>query len=221
MPDQPKPDQPKPDDLLKTLRTSYTQSTLEGVGPDPFLQLEGWLNEAIKADVVEPQAMTVSTVNAGGRPSSRVVLLRGLKGEGLTFYTNYESQKGQELEQNPFACLNFWWGPLERQVRIEGRVSKVSPEESDAYFASRPRESQAASASSPQSQIVESRAELEAHMNALEAQFPQTIPRPEHWGGFRLVPDRFEFWQGRPARLHDRFVYLLEDSGWAIHRIAP
>ncbi len=215
------------DQVLKTLRTSYTHATLESVGPDPFKQLEGWLNDAIAEKVVEPQAMTVSTVNTQGRPSSRVVLLRGLSAEGLTFYTNYGSHKGRELEQNPFACLNFWWGPLERQVRVEGRVSKVSAEESDAYFASRPYESQAASASSPQSQPIGSRAELEAHMHALEAQYPGTIPRPAHWGGFRLVPDRFEFWQGRPARLHDRFVYsfrgeeTLEGDRWSIHRIAP
>ena len=219
-------DAPLSGEVLKTLRTSYTQSTLESVDPDPFRQLEGWLSDAIAEKVIEPQAMTVSTVGADGRPSSRVVLLRGLSAEGLTFYTNYGSHKGRELEANPYACTNFWWGPLERQVRVEGRVFKVSPQESDAYFASRPRDSQAASASSPQSQIIGSRAELEAHMQALEAQFPDAIPRPAHWGGFRLVPDRFEFWQGRPARLHDRFVYLpekgtLEGSRWTIHRIAP
>ncbi len=214
-------------EVLKTLRVSYTHATLEGVDSDPFVQLEGWLNEAIKADVVEPQAMTVSTVSANGRPSSRVVLLRGLSAEGLTFYTNYSSHKGRELEANSYACTNFWWGPLERQVRVEGQVFKVSPEESDAYFASRPYESQAASASSPQSQVITSRAELETHMHLLEAQYPDHIPRPAHWGGFRLVPDRFEFWQGRPARLHDRFIYslggegTLEGAEWTIHRIAP
>jgi len=214
-------DAPLSGEVLKTLRTSYTQSTLESVDPDPFRQLEGWLSDAIAEKVIEPQAMTVSTVGADGRPSSRVVLLRGLSAEGLTFYTNYGSHKGRELEANPYACTNFWWGPLERQVRVEGRVFKVSPQESDAYFASRPRESQAASASSPQSQVIGSRAELEAHMYALEAQYPDQIPRPAHWGGFRLVPDRFEFWQGRPARLHDRFVYSLEGAGWTIGRIAP
>lgn len=210
---------------IRNLRISYTQATLERVDPDPLIQLEGWLNAAIQAELVEPQAMTLGTVGANGRPSSRVVLLRGLetKGgpEGLLFFSNYHSHKGRDLEGNPFACLNFFWGPLERQVRIEGRCEKLSASESDAYFASRPRESQIASASSPQSQIIGSRAVLEEKMQALEAAFPEHIPRPEHWGGYRLIPDLFEFWQGRPARLHDRFQYQLEDGVWQISRLAP
>lgn len=210
---------------VRNLRISYSQATLEQVDPDPLKQLEAWLNAAIQAELVEPQAMTLGTVDAGGRPSSRVVLLRGLGPEGLLFFSNYHSHKGRDLEVNPFACLNFFWGPLERQVRIEGRSEKLSAAESEAYFASRPRESQIASAASPQSQIIGSRAVLEEKIQALETEFPEHIPRPEHWGGYRLVPDLFEFWQGRPARLHDRFQYRLEgvQEGrvWQISRLAP
>ncbi len=214
---------------IRNLRISYTQATLERVDPDPLKQLEAWLNAAIQAELVEPQAMTLGTVDAQGRPSSRVVLLRGLEtkggAEGLLFFSNYHSHKGHDLEGNPFACLNFFWGPLERQVRIEGRTEKLSAAESDAYFASRPRESQIASAASPQSQAIGSRGVLEEKMQALEAEFPDVIPRPEHWGGYRLIPDLFEFWQGRPARLHDRFQYRLEDSQgggvWQVSRLAP
>ena len=203
-------------------RKEYRQGELleTTVRPDPIAQLQAWLLEAEGAGVYEPNAMNVATVGADGRPSSRTVLLRGLDARGLTFFTNYDSRKGQELGANPFACLHFWWGQLERQVRVEGRMSRVSAEESDAYFASRPYESQAASAASPQSQPI-TRAALEALVADLKRQHSDGIPRPAGWGGYRLEPARFEFWQGRPARLHDRLVFTREGEGWSIERIAP
>ncbi|AIE87452.1 pyridoxamine 5'-phosphate oxidase [Fimbriimonas ginsengisoli] len=205
-------------------RYDYVRGVLieSSLNPSPFAELEGWIEIARRVDVVEPTAMCVSTVGADGRPSARFVLLRDLDERGLTFFTNYESRKGRELAQNPFACATFWWGSLERQVRVEGRVEKVSPDESDAYFHSRPRQSQFASAASPQSQVVQSREELESAVANLAARYPEgDMPRPESWGGYRLIPDRFEFWQGRPARLHDRLVYTLGGDQWIIHRLAP
>lgn len=205
-------------------RTDYTAGTLEAhdLDPDPFTQFGRWLEVALSADLIEPNGMTLSTVGQDGRPSSRVVLLRGYSREGLVFYTNYDSRKGRELAHNPFACLGFWWPPLERQIRVEGRVERVSPEQSDAYFASRPYESQLGSAASPQSQEIASRAVLEERIARLRERYPQAVPRPAHWGGFRLVPDRFEFWQGRKSRLHDRFAYIQEpDGSWKLARLAP
>jgi pyridoxamine 5'-phosphate oxidase len=205
-------------------RYDYVRGELvdEALSPSPTEQLGRWLDDAHTAHILEPSAMCLSTVGPDGRPSARFVLLRGLSAQGLTFYTNYGSRKGKELEANPFACATFWWGGLERQVRVEGRVERVPPEQSDAYFHSRPRGSQIASAASPQSQIVASREELEQAVEELAGRFPEgEIPRPEHWGGYLLSPDRFEFWQGRPARLHDRVVYLLESGHWVQHRLAP
>jgi len=190
------------------------------LAPSPFVQLSGWLNAAKEFAIVEPSAMCVATANAEGRPSARYVLLRGLDERGLVFFTNYESRKGQELAENPFACATFWWAALERQVRVEGRVEKTSAEESDHYFKSRAEQSQLASAASPQSQVVSSRAELEEMVASLAAQ-AEDFPRPSHWGGYRIVPDRFEFWQGRPARLHDRLGYRLSGGVWLIERLAP
>jgi pyridoxamine 5'-phosphate oxidase len=201
-------------------RKDYTQGTLEehDVHPNPLEQLQIWLEQAASAKVLEPNAMTISTVR-GGRPSSRVVLLRGLD-SGLVFYTNYLSRKGTDLATDAFAAANFWWGALERQVRIEGTIGKVSSGESDAYFASRPYESQLASAASPQSQHT-TRADLEGLVEDLRAQHPERVPRPEHWGGYRLVPTYFEFWQGRKARLHDRIVYEFRSDQWNLSRLAP
>jgi pyridoxamine 5'-phosphate oxidase len=185
---------------------------------NPLLQLQGWLLQATETGIHEPNAMCISTVRHS-RPSSRMVLLRGID-SGLVFYTNYLSKKGGDIASNAFACANFWWGGLERQIRVEGRLEKVSPAESDAYFASRPFESQLASAASPQSQPIE-RPALEQMVQDLRQQHPDSLPRPAHWGGFRLVPDCFEFWQGRSARLHDRIVYRLEAGVWQRQRLAP
>jgi len=187
----------------------------------PFEQLKRWVQQAKEAQVVEPTAMCLATATPEGRPSARYVLLRGLDERGLVFFSNYESRKGRELATNPFASATFWWGPLERQVRIEGRVERTSSEESDAYFDSRALQSRIASAASPQSQVVEDRDELEAIVEALREREGEDIRRPAHWGGYRIIPDRFEFWQGRPARLHDRLVYRLEQNGWVLERLAP
>jgi pyridoxamine 5'-phosphate oxidase len=201
-------------------RSEYTTGRLdsEDLNPDPLVQLADWLQSAKNADVIEPTAMTLATTNASGHPSARVVLLRGLD-SGLVFYTNYLSRKGSELAENVHAAICFWWGAHERQIRVEGVVEKVSTEESDAYFASRPRQSQAASACSPQSQIISGRKQLVSDMDELLEREP--IERPDHWGGYRLVPMYFEFWQGRKARLHDRFCYVQQGEEWIIHRLAP
>jgi pyridoxamine 5'-phosphate oxidase len=203
-------------------RKDYTLGALElsDLLENPIEELQRWLEVAVKAGVIEPNAMILSSVAENGRPSSRVVLLRGLEEQGLTFYTNYGSRKGLELLENGFACLNFWWGALERQVRVEGAVYQISSSESDAYFASRPYESQLASAASPQSQVV-TREELEESVAKLRLEFPTQVPRPTHWGGFRLEPDAFEFWQGRKARLHDRIRYELAGEAWVKMRLAP
>jgi pyridoxamine 5'-phosphate oxidase len=200
-------------------RSDYRLSELEenDLVADPLDMLRNWLDTARDAKVREWSAMCVSTVSADHRPSSRFVLSRGVD-SGVIFYTNYLSRKGHEIEENPSACANFWWADLERQVRIEGQLEKLSLEESDAYFMSRPPDSRVASAASPQSQIVPSREHLESLASHLD---PETLTRPDHWGGYRLVPDYFEFWQGRKARLHDRFAYVKQPEVWLIHRLAP
>jgi pyridoxamine 5'-phosphate oxidase len=197
-------------------RSDYTKGELmEGdVLRDPFLMFREWLGTARDENVVEPEAFCLSTATADGRPSARMLLLRGVD-HGLLFYTNYLSRKGRELTENPFAAMTFWWGDLERQVRIEGEVHQVTAEESDAYFASRPASSRQASAASPQSQVVSGRDELEERVAA------EGTDRPDHWGGYRLVPTAFEFWQGRPSRLHDRFRFSKVENGWLIERLAP
>jgi pyridoxamine 5'-phosphate oxidase len=201
-------------------RKNYLRGSLEfsDLLENPLEQVGLWLEEAAQAGIQEPNAMCISTVQQS-RPSSRMVLLRGLD-TGLVFYTNYLSKKGTDIASNAYACANFWWGSLERQVRVEGKLEKVKAAESDAYFFSRPYESQLASAASPQSQPT-TRPVLEQMVQDLRQQHPNAVPRPEHWGGFRLVPDRFEFWQGRAARLHDRLVYQLENGVWVCGRLAP
>lgn len=204
-------------------RYEYLKGRLaeEDASPNPLEQFAHWLQAAISAQVIEPTATCLSTVGSNGRPSSRIVLLRGQDERGFTFFTNYQSRKGEEIEAHRYGCMNFWWGALERQIRIEGVVERVLPEDSDAYWQTRPYESQLASAASPQSQVVDSRESLTAHVHHIQQENPDTVARPEHWGGYRLVPDRFEFWQGGPARLHDRLVYRLVGQAWIIERLAP
>lgn len=188
---------------------------------NPLDQFEAWMKEAIAAGVSEPNAVDLSTVNEG-RPSSRIVLLKGVDKRGFVFYTNYDSRKGKEMAESPFVSLNFFWTLQARQVRIEGRIEKVSPEESDAYFASRPRESQIGAWASAQSSVIKNREVIEENITQLEKQYEgKDIPRPAHWGGYIVLPDRIEFWQGRPNRLHDRFLYEDSPTGWMVFRLAP
>jgi pyridoxamine 5'-phosphate oxidase len=208
---------------IADLRKSYERAELDEQAsqPDPLHQFQQWLQEAIDAQVPEPNAMTLATVDAQLRPSTRVVLIKGLDERGIVWYTNYDSRKGQALAGNPFAALQFHWVELERVVRIEGRVVKVSEEESDAYYASRPLDSRIGAWASPQSQVIDSRATLVANAAKYGARFLLKPPRPPHWGGYRLAPDRWEFWQGRKSRLHDRLRYRLEDGAWLRERLAP
>jgi pyridoxamine 5'-phosphate oxidase len=206
------------------LRVEYSSTPLEraDLDPDPVVQLGNWLEQAAAAGVVEPNAFVLATSGPDRQPAARAVLLKDLSAEGLVFFTNYRSRKGQELDTNPLAAAAFVWTPVRRQVRVEGRVEKVSPEISDAYFASRPPEARLASAASPQSQPVESREALEAALAELRARYPEgDLPRPAHWGGYRLLPESFEFWQGREARFHDRFEYRRRGRDWQIERLAP
>lgn len=208
---------------LADMRKSYQSAQLheEQTPSVPLLQFEQWLNEAIQAEVPEANAMTLATVGSDLRPSTRVVLIKGCDAQGLVWYTNYDSRKGQQLAGNPFAALQFHWVELERVVRIEGRVEKVSEAESDAYFHSRPLDSRIGAWASPQSQVIGSRTELLANATRFAATFMLQPPRPPHWGGYRLVPDRWEFWQGGVARLHDRLVYRLANGEWLKERLAP
>lgn len=189
---------------------------------DPFDQFRAWLHDAVAADLVMPNAMTLATCDGHGRPSARVVLLKGVDERGFTFFTNLESQKSRELSESPLAALVFYWDPLSRQVRVEGVVERVDQSEAEAYFQTRSRGSQLGAWASPQSRRLESRAELEAEVARLDAEFGESIPLPPHWGGWRVVPDRIEFWSGRPNRLHDRFNYTRGgDAGWRIERLSP
>ncbi|PYE56203.1 pyridoxamine 5'-phosphate oxidase [Deinococcus yavapaiensis] len=210
-------------DLTK-LRLTYAKGELRraDLHGDPVEQFRAWLDEALASDLPEPYATTVATASASGRPSARTVLLRGFDARGFVFYTNYTSRKGQDLAENPQAALLFYWPGLERQVRVEGRVEQVSSEESDAYWRSRPRDSQiGAHASGRQSHPIADRDALEARFEELRTQFVQDVSRPGHWGGYRVVPDTFEFWQGRPSRVHDRFQYTRQAEGWKIERLTP
>ena len=209
---------------IADLRKSYERAELSETDShaDPLLQFDQWLNEAIKTEVPEPNAMTLATVASNLRPSTRVVLIKGYDERGIVWYTNYESQKGIELAGNPFAALQFHWVELERVVRIEGRVEKVSAEESDAYFHSRPLDSRIGAWASPQSQVISGRTVLVANAARYGAQFMLKPPRPPHWGGYRLVPNQWQFWQGRKSRLHDRLRYTQQaDGSWLRERLAP
>ena len=208
---------------LAALRKSYERAALdeEASLPDPMRQFQAWLDQALQARLPEPNAMTLATVDAQGRPSTRIVLIKGLDERGIVWYTNYASRKGRELAANPHAALQFHWVELERVVRIEGRVEQVDAAQSDAYFASRPLDSRIGAWASPQSEVIASRAVLVANAARYGAQYLLNPPRPPHWGGYRLLPDRFEFWQGRPSRLHDRLRYRLQDGQWVRERLAP
>jgi pyridoxamine 5'-phosphate oxidase len=208
---------------ISQLRKSYEKAELseDASHADPLKQFGRWLDEAIAAQVPEPNAMTLATVAGDLRPSTRIVLIKGYDERGIVWYTNYDSRKGRELAGNPFAALQFHWVELERVVRIEGRVEKVSEAESDAYFASRPLDSRIGAWASPQSQVISGRAVLVANAAKYGAQFMLNPPRPPHWGGYRLLPDQWQFWQGRKSRLHDRLRYTLEGGAWVRERLAP
>jgi pyridoxamine 5'-phosphate oxidase len=208
---------------IASLRKSYERAELDESASraDPVDQFGLWLQQAIDGELAEPNAMTLATVGPNSRPSTRIVLIKGFDARGIVWFTNYESRKGRELAANPFAALQFHWVELERVVRIEGRVEKVSEHESDAYYATRPLDSRIGAWASPQSEVIASRGVLVANAAKFGAKFMLQPPRPPHWGGYRLVPDTWEFWQGRKSRLHDRLRYRLEGTDWLRERLAP
>jgi len=214
---------------IADLRIEYKRETLDesAVAADPFRQFERWFDEAVKAEIPEPNAMTLATADGAGRPSARVVLLKGFDEDGFVFFTNYASRKGRELAARSVAALLFFWPELERQIRIEGEIAKVGADESTAYFTSRPRGARLGAWASPQSEPIAGRGALEALFAAAELRYAgagDDIPRPPHWGGYRLAPSMLEFWQGRPSRLHDRICYCRDphrSARWIIERLAP
>ncbi|HIK05739.1 MAG TPA: pyridoxamine 5'-phosphate oxidase [Trichormus sp. M33_DOE_039] len=213
------------DRTIADLRKDYSLEGLSKneVDPNPFIQFKKWFEQALAAQLPEPNAMTLATATRDGKPSARMVLLKDFDERGFVFFTNYNSRKGQELTANPQAALVFWWAELERQVRILGRVERVSEAESDYYFESRPANSRLGAWASEQSEVIPSREFLEQRMQELQIKYEnQEIPRPPYWGGFRVIPNEIEFWQGRSSRLHDRLLYTsLEDGNWQIERLSP
>ncbi len=208
---------------LADIRTEYSKQSLnkKEVDKNAIVQFNKWFEEAIQSNVLEPNAMNLATVSTNGKPSARIILLKGLENDAFVFYTNYESQKGKELVENPYAALTFFWPELERQVRITGIVEKVSEETSEKYFHSRPRKSQLGAWASKQSTVVKKREIITNFLQKYITEFAQEVPRPPFWGGYQLTPDSIEFWQGRPSRLHDRIRYTKEDGKWIIERLAP
>lgn len=208
---------------IAELRNEYTREALDEshVAPDPYAQFSHWLTEAIQAKLPEPTAMTLATADANGKPSSRIVLLKGVDADGFSFFTNYNSRKGRDLADNPYASLLFYWAELERQVRVEGKVQRVSEAESDTYYRSRPLGSRIGAWASPQSTVLQSREWLEIQVQKMTVEHGDDPPRPSHWGGYRLVPGTLEFWQGRRSRLHDRIRYRRDGEVWVLERLAP
>jgi pyridoxamine 5'-phosphate oxidase len=210
--------------VIRDRRVQYETAGLDlgDLDPDPVGMWHRWHDDAFAVGVAEPNAMTLATVDAEGRPDARIVLVRGVDQRGFTFFTNYRSVKSRQLDAAPVACAVFSWLDLHRQVRVRGDVERIDSDESDEYFASRPRGSQIGAWASPQSDVIGARADLERRAAEVEARFDGAdVPRPPHWGGWRLVPDQFEFWQGRPSRLHDRLRYLRHDGTWIVDRLAP
>jgi pyridoxamine 5'-phosphate oxidase len=209
---------------IADIRKDYTLHSLNeaGAAADPIDQFAHWWNEVLNSEIIEPNAMTLATSTKDGKPSARIVLLKGFDEKGFVFYTNYKSHKGNELAENPHAALVFFWKEIERQVRIEGEIEKVTDEESDAYFLSRPEGSRIGAWASPQSSVIENRELLEINVEHYKEEFKNSIPRPPHWGGYRVMPFKLEFWQGRNDRLHDRLQYTKTDEGsWKVERLAP
>jgi len=205
------------------MRLNYEQGQLleSNIDLNPFNQFKKWFDQAVEAKTIEPNAMTLATATKDGIPSARIVLLKEFDETGFVFFTNYDSRKGKELNDNPFAAILFWWREFERQVRIEGKIEKISRKESEEYFNQRPLKSRYGALVSNQSQIVENREALEKRFSELEKQFGEKPPTPENWGGYRLIPVKFEFWQGRESRLHDRICYQRENNNWKIFRLQP
>jgi pyridoxamine 5'-phosphate oxidase len=210
---------------LDQLRSEYSKYSLDStsINKNPFTQFSLWFDEAISSKVLEPNAMNLSTVSADGRPSGRIVLLKGIEAEKFVFYTNYQSSKGRNLEANPACALTFFWPELERQVRISGHAERTDLETSEKYFQSRPRASQVGAWASPQDTLIANREILEQRVQEIEKRFNglEKLPKPQQWGGYAVIPYEIEFWQGRPNRLHDRIVFTRVDSNWQIHRLAP
>jgi len=209
---------------IAAIRKEYSLKSLDlsNIAENPLTQFKVWFQEALTASTIETNAMTLATINTENKPAARIVLLKGVD-HGFLFFTNYESDKGQELDRHPYAAVTFFWPELERQVRIEGRVEKISAAESDEYFFSRPMGSQIGAWTSPQSHVIQDRAFLERRQEEIEEKFKsEKITRPSHWGGYRVIPQSVEFWQGRPSRLHDRLKYNLDETGnWQLNRLAP
>ena len=208
---------------IAAIRKEYKLRSLmeTAVDPNPIIQFQQWWNEAISSNIEEPNAMTLATCGMDRKPSCRIVLLKGISNEGFVFFTNYNSRKGKELAENPHASLLFFWKEIERQVRVEGTVTRTSEEKSDEYFFSRPPSSRIGAWSSPQSEVISNREVLDNNVQQYEAQFGSEIPRPPHWGGYTVKPVAIEFWQGRPSQLHDRLLYTLDKGKWKIERLAP